>query len=93
MTVRLSNMFEDRMKQIMLQWKATRRKMMFEEVRARRLKHQQKNFDLPSTSKENHSAGEIESEDPVEEHLKLSTLRNNYLKQNGNVCYNFSLFF
>lgn len=84
MTVRLSNMFEDRMKQIMLQWKATRRKMVLEELRARKLKLQKSKLDLPGPSKLNNpSESEIESEDLVDEHLTLSTLRNNYLKQNG----------
>ncbi|KAK6636696.1 hypothetical protein RUM43_010358 [Polyplax serrata] len=83
MTVRLSNMFEDRMKQIMLQWKATRRKMVLDELRLRKLKLQKKKLDQPGPSNMNGASDtDIESEDPVDEHLKLSTLRNNYLKQN-----------
>ena len=84
MTVRLSNMFEDRMKQIMFQWKTKRRKMALEELRSQKLKAQSKDLSRPGPSKENgFSESDIESEDPVDEHLKLSTLRNTYLKQNG----------
>lgn len=72
------------MKQIMLQWKATRRKMVLDELRLRKLKLQKKKLDQPGPSNMNGASDtDIESEDPVDEHLKLSTLRNNYLKQNG----------
>lgn len=86
MALRLSNFFEDRMEKIMHQWKAARKRMFFETIRRRKSKPLI-DLNMPGTSKDNapdNSASEIESEDHVGEHLKLSILQSN-LKQNGNV--------
>lgn len=99
MTVRLSNMFEARMKQIIAQSKTAHKKKIYEKIRTIKLRRTQKDVTQPGPSKENESDTEIESEDAVGEHVKLSTLRNkmqsaaqmnghSYAKPTNNAIFN-----